>query len=118
MKVHGHHSGSYNLSDIKRAAAHLGLPTSAAKGALIDSIVSKVVNNNYNFLFTYSNYNLQMEKRAALKDIIVKDNNGTFRSDKNTFFRVLNILMQSPDAVARSNMLAGRLQLQERQTYL
>ncbi len=58
-----------------------------------------------------------MEKRAALQDIIVKDNHGTFRSDKNTFFRVLNILMQSPNAVARSNMLAGRLQLQDRQTY-
>ena len=57
-----------------------------------------------------------MERRAALKDIVVKEHE-SFRSDKNTFFRVLNILMQFPDAVARSNMLASRLQLQERQTY-
>ena len=58
-----------------------------------------------------------MQKRAELKDILEKDQGSSFRSDKNTFFRVLNILMRYPDAVVRSNMLAGRLQLQERQTY-
>ena len=33
VKAHGHHAGSYNLSNIKRAAGYLGFPTSAAKGA-------------------------------------------------------------------------------------
>ena len=40
-----------------------------------------------------------------------------YRKDKNTMPRLINILFEHPDAVARSHMLATRIQLQNKETY-
>ena len=40
-----------------------------------------------------------------------------YRKDKNTIPRLINILFEHPDAVARSHMLASRIQLQNKETY-
>ena len=40
-----------------------------------------------------------------------------YRKNKHTFPRLCNILLQYPDAIARSQLLASRLQLQAKQVY-
>ena len=90
-------SGGMCLDDIKRAAKHISLPHSnVSKNALIDAVVNKLKN------------------KSQLNTILLNKNEGsTFREDENTFFRVLNFLMTNPDSLARSSLLAGRLQLEE-----
>jgi hypothetical protein len=42
-------------------------------------------------------------------------NQGTYRKDKNTVPRIINLLLRYPDALARSSVLASRIDLQDRE---
>jgi hypothetical protein len=53
-KCHANQPGGLSLNDVKRAAASLGIPISAAKGILIDNIVAKVVIDKPLQLTTYN----------------------------------------------------------------
>ena len=85
-----------SLDDLKQIAVHLNLKKTDSKSNLITSIRTKV------------------ETKKKLAEIIEKEE-GTFRKDKNTFFRLCNILMSFPDALQRSNLLATRTQLQNKE---
>lgn len=85
-----------SLEELKTIAGYLNLRKTDSKGNLIAAIRAKV------------------EAKKKLGSILNKDE-GTFRRDKNTFFRLCNILMTFPDALQRSNLLATRTQLQNKE---
>ena len=84
------------LEDLKSVAKGLGLPVHQTKEALIASIKQKLIN------------------AAALQNIM--DNEGSFRKNRNTLPRIINFILQYPDAVMRSGALSTRLELQYRET--
>ena len=48
--------------------------------------------------------------------IAEKERSGTYRHDKNTFPRLVNLVMRYPDALQRSSALATRMDLQNKTT--
>ena len=57
-----------------------------------------------------------VEKERLLDIIDNNDRCGTYRHDKNTFPRLVNLIMRYPDALQRSSALATRMDLQNKAT--
>ena len=86
-------SGGLSLDKLKDCARYLSIPTTQSKSDLVEAIVEKV------------------KKREQLADIEKEKeaSRGTsFRKNKNTLPRLINLLMQYPDALQRSFCLATR----------
>ena len=88
--------GGCDLTTLKKIAEHLHIKQSMGKGDLVDAIFSK------------------KENIAQLALINSKSVHHMFRKDKNTFPRILNIILSYPDALQRSGALASRMQLQDK----
>jgi hypothetical protein len=83
-RAKGH--GGVTIGDLKIIAGALGINKSQKKDILVDLIFNRIKNH------------------SALLEI----QKSKFRQNSNTFFRLLNCLMENPEAVARTELLAGR----------
>ena len=57
-----------------------------------------------------------VKREDELKKMDEKERNGTYRHDKNTVPRLVNLIMKYPDALQRSSALASRMDLQNKAT--
>ena len=92
--------GGQNIDTLKKCARRLNIPTTQSKGSLVNAIQTKVM------------------KRKELDQIEKEEeaSRGTsFRKNKNTLPRLINFLMNYPDALQRSFCLASRTDLQNGQ---
>jgi hypothetical protein len=86
-------SGGLGLDKLKKVAKYLRIPVTQAKDSLVDAIVQKIKRKK------------EMEALRHEEEISL----GTsFRKNKNTTPRIINFLMQYPDALQRSFCLAQR----------
>jgi len=86
-------SGGLSLSAVKECAKHLCIPSSQSKNLLVKAIVEKV---------------RRQQQLADIERAAEASRGTTFRKDKNTIPRIINLLMQYPDALQRSFSLATR----------
>ena len=94
-----------SLSMAKEMSSRLNLNKSHNKGELIDNIIAK------------------RKRVSELSDIHAADDeedsdveSKDFKSNQNTFPRLCNIILNCPDAVVRSAVLASRYSLQNKET--
>ena len=90
-------AGGVSLERLRAIAVMLQLPKSLGKGPLIDSIVAK---------------RKRMRELAALQMAEEREAGTSFRKNKDTIPRILNFLMQHPQALRESQTNASRSQLQ------
>ncbi len=83
-RAKGH--GGVKLDDLKVVAGALGINKCQKKEILVDLIFIRMANQH------------------QLSEI----HKSRFKKNDNTCFRLLNCLMENPDAIARSELLAGR----------
>ena len=93
--------GGINLGELKAVAGFLKISKCGKKEELIKSIFAKKFNLK----------KLNSVLAAKQKHL------STFRKEKNTIFRMLNYLMQFPDALERSNLLASKADRQNDEVY-
>ena len=90
ISIKGHvRGGQFSTEKLKAMCKHVGISSAKPKGQLIDSIRSRIRN------------------RAALVEV-----EKSFRKDKNTIPRLLNILFEYPESVISSFNIATRIDLQ------
>lgn len=94
-----------SLSMAKDMSAHLNLNKSHNKSELIDNIVAKKKR-------VIELSNIRTEDDDDDSDVDSKD----FKSNFNTFPRLCNILLNCPDALIRSALLASKYTLQNKET--
>ena len=83
-RAKGH--GGVKLDDLKVVAGALGINKCQRKEILVDLIFIRMANQNQ----------------------LLEIHKSRFKKNDNTCFRLLNCLMENPDAIARSELLAGR----------
>ena len=91
-------TSAFKLSSLKKIAKQRGLVVGLAKPDMINRIRENVI------------------KEKVLESIAEKERSGTYRHDKNTFPRLVNLVMRYPDALQRSSALATRMDLQNKTT--
>ena len=94
-----------SLSMAKEMWSRLNLNKSHDKGKLIDNIIAK--RKRVNELSVIHAADDEEDSDVESKD---------FKSNQNTFPRLCNIILNCPDAVVRSALLASRYSLQNKET--
>lgn len=99
-------NGGMDIAHLKMVAERWKIPKSQNKGPLVANIVARIKNKEA----------LQSGQFPVLMPVTPVATPSSFKKDKNTFPRLCNILMKTEDSLARSQLIAGRLQLQYGQT--
>jgi hypothetical protein len=86
-----------SLERLQALAGHLGLSRSQGKARLVDSIRESI------------------ERKRRLNETEAVENGGSFRKDKNTVPRMVNILCAQSDLLTQADRLATRNDLQNRE---
>jgi hypothetical protein len=129
----------FSLDVLKKMAKHLSLSSSQSRIELVKAVrrkyadvqrLKEIVNTaslessdseDENPIVENDYDDVNVAAAAAddnNNDSVVDESDYTqYRKDKNTIPRLINILFEHPDAVARSHMLASRIQLQNKETY-
>lgn len=89
-------NSAFKLSSLKLIARKRGMVTGTAKPEMITLLRASVL------------------KEKELKNMDDTERNGTYKHDKNTVPRLVNLIMRYPDALQRSSALATRMDLQNK----
>lgn len=90
-------SSSFKLSTLKQIAKNMQLISGLAKPEMIQSLRNSA------------------KTTEVLKNSIASKRDGTYVSDKNTYPRLINLVLAFPDALQRSSALATRQDLQNKE---
>jgi hypothetical protein len=123
------HEGNFGITELKKMAAYLGLPVAnQAKAKLVDAIINKMA-------FLAKADELESSEEDS-DDVQTGDEEGDqageggddddeddaelpgakFKKNKNTMFRLVNLMIKRPAEVQRTSLIATRAQLQGRET--
>jgi hypothetical protein len=97
-------------------ASHLKIPATGSKAGLVDSIIAKM-----SFISKARDLKSNLVDDGEQRDGQDDDDDpalpgARFMKNKNTNFRLLNLLLKYPAELQRTNFIADRLQLQNMET--
>ena len=98
----------FSLEQIKDMASHLGIKKSQTKPKLVEAILSYMKQKQQHDA-------MSVAQVTSSTSVDGNSNNGTYRKDKNTIPRLINLLFNHPNALARSQSIPSRVDIQDRQ---
>lgn len=104
---------NFSLKELKSMAAHLGLTQTGSKDELVDRIILKR-SNTLRILALPDSDSEDVDSDQEEDDASL-DGTG-FKKSRNTNFRLINVVVKYPAALQRSNLIASKEQLQNRET--